>query len=168
MLILIFIFFFFFRQSYRPLMIFLSLVCLVTDSLSFLYFQIREDWKYVAMVIDRLQLYIFFAVTTAGTIGILLDAPHIFQYVDQDKIIEIHKGKPTWVENTCLYFTPKRKKNQPGHSVVHQISVLCIGWAKTERKAFFFIQWTPSLESVCEPIAIPIRHTGIQGQLLLI
>lgn len=61
----------------------------------FVSFQIREDWKYVAMVIDRLQLYIFFAVTTAGTIGILLDAPHIFQYVDQDKIIEIHKGKPT-------------------------------------------------------------------------
>ncbi|XP_022686252.1 acetylcholine receptor subunit beta-like 1 [Varroa jacobsoni] len=43
------------------------------------YIQIREDWKYVAMVIDRLQLYIFFAVTAAGTMGILLDAPHIFQ-----------------------------------------------------------------------------------------
>lgn len=38
----------------------------------------REDWKYVAMVIDRLQLYIFFIVTTAGTVGILMDAPHIF------------------------------------------------------------------------------------------
>lgn len=63
--------------------------------LSFHLTQIREDWKYVAMVIDRLQLYIFFAVTTAGTIGILLDAPHIFQYVDQDKVIEIHRGKPT-------------------------------------------------------------------------
>ncbi|CAG0899685.1 unnamed protein product [Darwinula stevensoni] len=57
------------------------------------YIQIREDWKYVAMVIDRLQLYIFFAVTTAGTIGILMDAPHIFEYVDQDKIIEIYRGK---------------------------------------------------------------------------
>ncbi|XP_035226033.1 acetylcholine receptor subunit beta-like 1 [Stegodyphus dumicola] len=57
------------------------------------YIQIREDWKYVAMVIDRLQLYIFFLVTAAGTVGILLDAPHIFQYVDQDAIIEMHKGK---------------------------------------------------------------------------
>ncbi|VVC87526.1 unnamed protein product [Leptidea sinapis] len=53
----------------------------------------REDWKYVAMVIDRLQLYIFFIVTTAGTIGILMDAPHIFEYVDQDRIIEIYRGK---------------------------------------------------------------------------
>lgn len=58
-----------------------------------LYIQTREDWKYVAMVIDRLQLYIFFIVTTAGTIGILMDAPHIFEYVDQDKIIEIYRGK---------------------------------------------------------------------------
>nr|XP_053657424.1 acetylcholine receptor subunit beta-like 1 [Cherax quadricarinatus] len=57
------------------------------------YIQIREDWKYVAMVIDRLQLYIFFAVTTAGTIGILMDAPHIFEYVDQDKIIDTYRGK---------------------------------------------------------------------------
>jgi len=47
------------------------------------------------MVIDRLQLYLFFAVTTFGTIAILLDAPHIFEYVDQDKVIEIHKGKST-------------------------------------------------------------------------
>lgn len=47
------------------------------------------------MVIDRLQLYIFFAVTTAGTIGILMDAPHIFEYVDQDNIIDTYRGKWT-------------------------------------------------------------------------
>ncbi|XP_043251821.1 nicotinic acetylcholine receptor beta1 [Colletes latitarsis] len=58
-----------------------------------LYIQTREDWKYVAMVIDRLQLFIFFIVTSAGTIGILMDAPHIFEYVDQDHIIEIYRGK---------------------------------------------------------------------------
>jgi nicotinic acetylcholine receptor len=57
------------------------------------YVQIREDWKFVAMVVDRLQLYIFFIVTTVGTIGILMDAPHIFEYVDQDKIIDIYRGK---------------------------------------------------------------------------
>lgn len=59
----------------------------------FVWFQTREDWKYVAMVIDRLQLYMFFIVTTAGTVGILMDAPHIFEYVDQDRIIEIYRGK---------------------------------------------------------------------------
>jgi hypothetical protein len=45
------------------------------------------------MVIDRLQLYIFFGVTAFGTIAILLDAPHIFQPVDQDLVIEQHRGK---------------------------------------------------------------------------
>lgn len=52
--------------------------------------QIREDWKYVAMVIDRLQLYLFFLVTTFGTLAILLDAPHIFEFVDQDKVIQMN------------------------------------------------------------------------------
>lgn len=43
----------------------------------------RDDWKYVALVIDRLQLYIFFSVTVIGTAFILFDAPHIFEFVDQ-------------------------------------------------------------------------------------
>ena len=55
--------------------------------------QIREDWKFVAMVVDRAQLWIFFLVTTIGTIGILMDAPHIFEFVDQDRIIDIYRGK---------------------------------------------------------------------------
>ena len=38
------------------------------------------------MVIDRFQLYLFLAVTIGGTVGILINAPHIFEYVDQDKI----------------------------------------------------------------------------------
>jgi nicotinic acetylcholine receptor len=49
--------------------------------------QVRDDWKYVALVIDRLQLYIFFSVTLIGTILILLRAPHIFEFVDQQEIL---------------------------------------------------------------------------------
>jgi nicotinic acetylcholine receptor len=45
----------------------------------------RDDWKYVALVIDRLQLYIFFSVTVIGTALILFDAPHIFEFVDQQE-----------------------------------------------------------------------------------
>jgi len=51
------------------------------------YNQVKQDWKYVALVIDRLQLYIFFAVTLGWTIDLLIDAPHIFEYVDQQQII---------------------------------------------------------------------------------
>ena len=50
--------------------------------------QILEDWRYIAMVIDRLQLYIFVLVTIGGTAGILINSPHIFDYVDQDEIKE--------------------------------------------------------------------------------
>ncbi|XP_077996371.1 neuronal acetylcholine receptor subunit beta-4-like [Glandiceps talaboti] len=44
-----------------------------TDEEDFL--RLREDWKYVAMVIDRIFLVIFCSVCLSGTIGILLQAP---------------------------------------------------------------------------------------------
>jgi len=47
------------------------------------------------MVIDRLQLFIFLAVTIGGTIGILIDAPHIFDMVDQEKRIAEIMGSST-------------------------------------------------------------------------
>lgn len=50
--------------------------------------QVLDDWKYVARVIDRLLLYIFLFVTVFGTIGLLMQAPHILEYVDQDQIIQ--------------------------------------------------------------------------------
>ncbi|KAH7701400.1 Protein ACR-3 [Aphelenchoides avenae] len=49
--------------------------------------RIRDEWKHVAMVIDRLLLYVFFAVTAGGTIGILFSAPNVFESVDQDAIL---------------------------------------------------------------------------------
>lgn len=51
------------------------------------YATILDDWRYVARVMDRLLLYIFLIVTFGGTCGILLQAPHILEYVDQDEII---------------------------------------------------------------------------------
>lgn len=47
--------------------------------------QVRDDWKYVAMVIDRFLLYVFFGITLGGTLGILLSAPYIFHSVDQQR-----------------------------------------------------------------------------------
>ena len=58
-----------------------------------MFHQIREDWKFVAMVVDRVQLWLFFFVTTIGTMSILMDAPYIFEYVDQDAIINLYRGK---------------------------------------------------------------------------
>ncbi|CAK9297308.1 unnamed protein product [Gordionus sp. m RMFG-2023] len=53
----------------------------------------KEDWKYIAIVIDRLLLYIFVIVSLAGTIGIIISAPHIFEFVDQAERIQFLTGK---------------------------------------------------------------------------
>lgn len=38
----------------------------------------REDWKYVAMVLDRLFLWIFTAAVIVGTCAIILHAPTLY------------------------------------------------------------------------------------------
>lgn len=52
------------------------------------YEMICDDWKYVASVIDRFLLYTFIIVTVIGTITIIVDAPHIFEVIDQKTLVE--------------------------------------------------------------------------------
>jgi len=40
--------------------------------------KVREDWKYVAMVLDRLFLWIFTIAVIVGTAGIILQAPTLY------------------------------------------------------------------------------------------
>lgn len=40
--------------------------------------QVKEDWKYVAMVLDRLFLWIFTIAVIVGTAGIILQAPTLY------------------------------------------------------------------------------------------
>ena len=42
----------------------------------------------MAGVIDRFLLYIFLIITIAGTVSIIVDAPHIFDKVVQKDIID--------------------------------------------------------------------------------
>ena len=42
------------------------------------FFQVKEDWKYVAMVLDRLFLWIFTLAVCVGTAGIILQAPSLY------------------------------------------------------------------------------------------
>ncbi|XP_034239543.1 acetylcholine receptor subunit alpha-like 1 [Thrips palmi] len=43
---------------------------------------VMEDWKYVAMVLDRLFLWIFSAACISGTALIILQAPALYDYTD--------------------------------------------------------------------------------------
>ena len=38
----------------------------------------KEDWKYVAMVLDRLILWIFTVAVLVGSAGIILQAPALY------------------------------------------------------------------------------------------
>ncbi|XP_074649881.1 acetylcholine receptor subunit alpha-like isoform X2 [Tubulanus polymorphus] len=40
--------------------------------------QAREDWKYVAMILDRLFLWIFTTACVVGTLGIIIQAPMLY------------------------------------------------------------------------------------------
>ena len=40
--------------------------------------QVREDWKYMAMVLDRLFLWVFLLAVVLGTATIILQAPSLY------------------------------------------------------------------------------------------
>ncbi|XP_020652966.2 neuronal acetylcholine receptor subunit beta-2 [Pogona vitticeps] len=53
---------------------------------------VSEDWKYVAMVIDRLFLWIFVFVCVFGTIGMFLQP--LFQNYTTNSLLQIHQAAP--------------------------------------------------------------------------
>ncbi|KAJ6657019.1 hypothetical protein lerEdw1_003020 [Lerista edwardsae] len=53
---------------------------------------VSEDWKYVAMVIDRLFLWIFVFVCVFGTIGMFLQP--LFQNYATNSLVQINHGSP--------------------------------------------------------------------------
>lgn len=52
--------------------------------------QVEEDWKYVAMVLDRIFLWIFTLACVLGTAMIILEAPSLY---DKTKPIDIKYSK---------------------------------------------------------------------------
>lgn len=61
--------------------------------MNFLIKKVKEDWKYIAAVLDRLMLIIFFFVTCIGTYNSLFDAPHLFENVDEQSLIKAYSHK---------------------------------------------------------------------------
>jgi nicotinic acetylcholine receptor, invertebrate len=60
-----------------------------------IYLKMQGEWKYIGLVIDRLLLITYLLITIFGTILIIFNAPHIFQFVDQQQILKdiIKKNK---------------------------------------------------------------------------
>ena len=54
------------------------------------HLQICEDWKYVAMVLDRLFLWLFCSACVIGTGAIFLQAPAIY---DDSNPIDVRLSK---------------------------------------------------------------------------
>jgi len=50
--------------------------------------QVIEDWKFIAMVLDRLFLFLFMAGCLGGTGGIILRAPSLYDL--RQPIGEVH------------------------------------------------------------------------------
>ena len=48
------------------------------DVITWCNLQVAEDWKYMAMVVDRLFLWIFTIACCIGTLSIFLRAPTLF------------------------------------------------------------------------------------------
>jgi len=40
--------------------------------------QVKQDWQFVSMVLDRLMFWLFTAVSLVGTIGIIIQAPTLY------------------------------------------------------------------------------------------
>ena len=50
------------------------------------WLQVLDDWRYITMVIDRLLLVIFIIAVFCGTLTTFVNAPHIFEYIDEHSI----------------------------------------------------------------------------------
>lgn len=59
--------------------------------------KVKEDWKYVAMVLDRLFLWIFTLAVLVGTAGIILQAPTLY-----DDRIPIDKKFSDYASSTVV------------------------------------------------------------------
>lgn len=44
----------------------------IYPSLFFILLQVEDDWKYVAMVIDRVFLWVFIIICVFGTVGLFI------------------------------------------------------------------------------------------------
>ncbi|KAK3771834.1 hypothetical protein RRG08_028742 [Elysia crispata] len=87
------------QQQQRPQFVYTKEIYSAANAIKYICHQMQnredyetvlDDWKYLAAVIDRLLMIIFVLVSLSGTLGVLINAPHILEVVDQDAVIRAH------------------------------------------------------------------------------
>ena len=93
--------------------------------------QVKDDWKYCALVADRLMLWIYMAVCFVGAVGILLNAPVL--YDNRPGIVGAgHHGQ---------WFTKPRSSNYLYAYHVH-VHLRHSVWVPRSNKVYtFFLSW---------------------------
>ncbi|XP_017892687.1 acetylcholine receptor subunit alpha-like 1, partial [Ceratina calcarata] len=65
---------------------------------------VEEDWKYVAMVLDRIFLWLFTIACVVGTVLIIMQAPSLY---DTTKPIDIKYSKIAKKKMMLMYMGPE-------------------------------------------------------------
>ena len=74
--------------------------------------KVKEDWKYTAMVLDRLFLLIFTLAVLVGTAAIILQAPSLYDdRIPIDKKFSDYATVSLFHENSTCSFNPKFSGN---------------------------------------------------------
>lgn len=102
-------------------------------SLSFVRFQLRQEWTVVAMVIDRIFLIIYIVGLITGTIAILMDAPLAAEFFVNYILSPNSANKTYWVKwptfsppwsmlikDSCICITSKNVVHHRRHPAVRE------------------------------------------------
>lgn len=81
---------------------------LLQNLIRIIYKKVKEDWKYVAMVLDRLFLWIFTLAVLVGTAGIILQAPTLY-----DDRVPIDKKFSEFATTTVVNCPPQQSMLEP-------------------------------------------------------
>lgn len=120
--------------------------------------QIIEDWKYVAMVIDRLFLWIFVLVCVAGTVGLFMQ-PLVKSY-NTPVLDNMEWRKHTHMRNSSCLLQILKSTAQPCHKLQQKgLLMFQTRWSastgiKLQSLNTVTWHWTSHTSQGCRP------HTG--------
>ena len=87
--------------------------------------QVFDDWVYMSLIFDRLLLYIYAIVTLAGTMSIIVNAPHIFTDFEQQAFK--HKVALETMLHGELSVARRKTAGMSGQHAIRRVQVRVLG-----------------------------------------